>query len=145
MDYLIITFILFFPTLAFAVAGVDKTPEMYSVLTYGWVIGISVAGGVSSFISKIKRGHIRSFNIFELIGELVISGFAGVITFWLCESAGLDQLMTAAFVGISGHMGSRGLFFFERVLQKQFDRIFNFQKTDNDGQTDSHKDSSTDN
>lgn len=73
-----------------------------------------------SWYNKRKAGYVRPFNIAELLGELTTSAFAGMLTFWLCESTGISPLMTAAFVGISGHMGSRAVFCFEQYLHKKF-------------------------
>jgi uncharacterized membrane protein YjjB (DUF3815 family) len=71
-------------------------------------------------MTKLKQGHVRMFNIVEFIGEIVTAAFAGVITFWLCENAQFSPLVTAAFVGVSGHMGSRAIYMVESQLQKQF-------------------------
>lgn len=98
----------------------EKSPETYSVITYIWVIGLSAIGGVVSFLQKYKAGHARAFNIIELIGELVTSAFVGVITFWLCEYSNFSSLLTAALVGISGHMGSRGMFKLEQFFTEKF-------------------------
>lgn len=69
---------------------------------------------------KLEKGNVRAFNIVEFVSEIVASAFAGVIAFWLCEHAQFSGLVTAAFVGISGHMGSRALFFFEEFLKAKF-------------------------
>jgi hypothetical protein len=87
----------------------EKDPTTYGLLTYAWVFALSAWGGAINFWRKVKTGQARAFNIMELIGELFTSAFAGVITFWLAESAGIDGLLTAALVGISGHMGSRAI------------------------------------
>lgn len=98
----------------------EKDPTSYSLLTYGWVFMLSILGGVVNFMRKIRTGHSRAFNIVELIGEIVTSAFAGVITFWLCENSGIAPLVTAALVGISGHAGSRAILFFEDFLKSKF-------------------------
>ena len=98
----------------------EKDPTSYSLLTYLWVFGLSSLGGVVSFLNKIKKGHARAFNIAEFMGEIATSAFAGVITFWLCENSGISPLMTAALVGVSGHMGSRAILLFEEWLAKKF-------------------------
>jgi predicted CDP-diglyceride synthetase/phosphatidate cytidylyltransferase len=95
----------------------NKDPTSYSLLTYGWVIGLSVTGGLVSFLRKVREGVARPFNVIELIGEIVTSGFVGVLTFWLCEASQIDALLTAFMVGISGHMGSRLIFQFEKTIE----------------------------
>ena len=55
----------------------------------------------------------------ELIGEIATSAFAGLITFWLCEAAQFNPLVTAALVGISGHMGSQAIYQLERWAQSR--------------------------
>ena len=99
---------------------IDKDPTSFSLLTYLWVIGLSVLGGVVNFMRKLQTGHARMFNLVELIGELVTAGFSGVITFYLFTQAGFDPLLTAAAVGVSGHMGSRALFLAEGWLTRMF-------------------------
>jgi hypothetical protein len=94
----------------------EKDPAAYDLLTYGWVLLLSVMGGVVAFLRKLREGHTRVFNLIEFIGELCTSAFTGVVTFYLCEAAQFPPVLTAALVGISGHMGSRGLFLIEKHL-----------------------------
>jgi len=101
----------------------EKDPTSYSFLTYGWVFGLAILGGVVSFMRKLQAGHARVFNLVEFLGEIVTSAFAGVITFWMCEHSNLSPLVTAALVGISGHMGSRSIFMAESWLAKQFPKV----------------------
>ena len=82
-----------------------KTITGYALLTYAWVLALSTWGGLVNYLSKIRAGRIARFNVTELIGDLFISGFTGILTFWLCEASGFNELTTAVFVGISGHMG----------------------------------------
>lgn len=96
----------------------------YTWLTYLWVFGISAWGGIVSYIGKVKRKITTRFSFTELVGEIVTSGFVGIITFWLCEWSDLHELVTAAFVAISGHMGARAIFaaerFAERAIKKKY-------------------------
>lgn len=92
--------------------------------TYVWVLVISMLGGMAAFFRKVRDGKARPFNIPEFVGELFISAFAGVVTFWFCSWAGMNEWLTAAFVGISGHMGSRALFVSEGPLERFLGRIF---------------------
>ena len=99
----------------------EKTITGYALLTYAWVLALSTWGGMVNYVSKIRMGHIARFNITELIGDMFISGFTGVLTFWMCEAAGFNELTTAVLVGISGHMGARMIGKFEKVMSRKFD------------------------
>ena len=73
-----------------------------------------------NFSRKLRDGNTRIFNVVEFIGEIFTSAFAGVITFWLCEAAEINPLISAALVGISGHAGSRAIFMLEKWLEHRF-------------------------
>ena len=98
----------------------DKDPFNYSALTYMWVILLSVWGGLANYIRKVRVGVTARFSFTELIGELVTSGLAGLITFWLCEAADTDPMISAALIAISGHMGARIIFHLENVIEHKF-------------------------
>lgn len=100
-----------------------KDPTSFSLITYLWVMGLSVGGGLVSYMHKLQLGVRRPFSIVEFIGELVTSGFTGVITFWLCTNTGISPLLTAVFVGISGHMGSRALLLIERMVENKLRKL----------------------
>ncbi|MBS3953626.1 MAG: phage holin family protein [Methylomicrobium sp.] len=95
---------------------IEKDPLSYEVLTYGWVVLISLWGGVTNYARRLKNG--RAPSIAEFIGDISISGFVGVITFFLCESSGIDKMLSAAMIGVSAHMGSRSLFALENIVYK---------------------------
>lgn len=98
----------------------EKDPTTYSWLTYIYVSILAGWGGLVSWLQKRALGVVRPFNVVELVGEIVTSAFAGIITFWLAEAAGIDPLVTAALVGISGHMGSKAIFQFETWAESKF-------------------------
>jgi CHASE2 domain-containing sensor protein len=96
-----------------------KDPTTYSWLTYAWVIAWSVLGGLVSWYGKIKAGQARPFNLAELVGEISTSAFAGISTFYVCEWGAVDPLLSAVFIGIAGHMGTRFIFFAEKMLERR--------------------------
>lgn len=101
----------------------EKVPIFTSIadfLTYAWVFGLAMLGGAASFVRRVRSGQAKYSNLIELIGELVVSAFAGLVTFFLCQSSKLDPMLTAAFIAISGHMGTRIIFMFEAYLVKRF-------------------------
>ena len=96
----------------------EKDPTTFNAITYAWVFGLAAMGGASSYMRKLKEGHARAFSVCEFVGELVTSAFAGVITFFLCQSANINPVLTAAFVGIAGHMGSRAIMLLEKLFER---------------------------
>lgn len=96
-----------------------KTITGFALLTYAWVLVLSTWGGIVNYLSKIRAGHIARFNLTELIGDMCISGFTGILTFWMCQAAGFDELITAVFVGISGHMGARLIGKLETMMSRK--------------------------
>lgn len=97
----------------------EKDPTTYGAITYAWVFALSILGGTASFFGKVKAGSARWFNIAELVGEMFISAFAGVVTFFLCEWSGFTPLLTAVLVAIAGHMGTRAIFVLEQFFERR--------------------------
>lgn len=108
MGILIVLVLILLPVAVHAVS--HNTPESYGLSTYCWVIVTALTGGATSLV-----GRLRKITWLEVGGELIVSAFAGVITFWLCEYLEIHQLASAALVGIVGHMGSRGMNTLERL------------------------------
>ena len=98
----------------------EKTITDFKLLTYLWVLVLSTWGGLVNYLSKIRAGHIARFNLTELIGDMFISGFTGLLTFWMCQAASFNELTTAVCVGISGHMGARMIGKLENVMSRKF-------------------------
>jgi hypothetical protein len=109
-----------FPALCVAQAAKASPFDQAFLITYVWIVAIACLGGAAAFYRKMLSGHARPFNLTEFIGELFVSAFAGVITFWLCRWANVDDWLGAAFVGIAGHMGSRAIFMGEQLLERWF-------------------------
>lgn len=90
----------------------EKDPTTFTGLTYMWVFLLAIVGGLVRFIRQCNKSNKRLSPItivLRLIGELIISGFAGVLTFYLCEFYNVDGLLTAVLVGISGHLGGSAI------------------------------------
>ncbi len=82
-----------------------------------WMLAVAVSGGIVSFYQKVKAGKARAINIAELFGEMFLSGFVGIVTFWICRAYGVNEFLTAAGVAISGHMGARAIFLIEHAIE----------------------------
>lgn len=88
-------------------------------VTWCWVVGLGGVGGITSFYRKLRQGQARPFNIAELLGELLVSAFVGLVTFLLCKGSGINEFLTAGLVGLTGHMGTRALMRLEKYLEER--------------------------
>lgn len=80
-----------------------------------WVLGVSILGGFASFLRKMRHGHVRAWNITELLGEMTAAALTGIITANLCAWMAYPDPLKYALVGITSHMGSKFLFMLERL------------------------------
>jgi hypothetical protein len=80
-----------------------------------WVLGVSILGGFASFLRKMRAGHLRAWNITELLGEMTAAALTGIITANLCAWLAYPEPLKYALVGITSHMGSKFLFMLERL------------------------------
>ena len=96
-----------------AAADADRNPLDYSLRQYAFLLGVALLGGAVSWYAKVQAGQVAAWSIMHLVGELVTSAFAGLLTFWIAESVGAPQLVTISLVGIAGHMGARAITNFE--------------------------------
>ena len=99
---------LMLPCAAWAQARL-RDPLDYPLRQYAFILAITTLAGAVSWYSKVKRGEIPPWSINHLVGELATSALAGLLTFWLCEWARFDPLLTASLAGIAGHMGTRAI------------------------------------
>lgn len=99
---------------------VEKDPTAWSLGTWALAIGISMAGGFVNWYSKVRRGHARVFNLIELVGEIAVSGFVGLLVFLGLIGLEYAPSVCAAAAGIGGHMGTRLLFICEQWLERKY-------------------------
>lgn len=86
-------------------------------MPYISTIGLWAWGGVVNHISKLRKGGVK-FKGRELAFDLIVSTFAGLMTFYFCQSAGVSDTMQAVLIAISGHMGTRAIAGFEVIYRR---------------------------
>ena len=74
---------------------VDKDPLDYSLRQYGIVLIFALLGGLVSWVSKVRAGTVRGFQMLHLVGELATSALAGLLMFYFCEWVGLPKLLSS--------------------------------------------------
>lgn len=102
----------------------DKDPTTYTAITYIWVGILAMSGGLVAFIrrlNKARKPQPLHLIFIKLLGELVISAFAGVVTFYLCEYLNISPLLTAVMVAISGHLGGNAIDLISKKVENIFD------------------------
>ncbi len=82
-----------------------------------WIVILAIAcwGGIVRYIIDTKkRDSIWRWT--ELLAQMVVSGFTGVIGGLLAHESGMSQYMMYAISGVFGSMGSIALsYFWERL------------------------------
>lgn len=87
--------------------------------TWGWVLCLASWGGAISYFHKLDTYGFK-FSMVRLVIDVFTSAFVGVLTYLFCDTLHIPTEVTAAMVGISGHMGTRALFILERKYEKMF-------------------------
>lgn len=100
-----------------------KDPLNYPLKQYIFILAISLLGGLVGWYSKVRRGQLQATNLMSLIGELCTSALSGLLAFYVCEYLNFVPVLTAAIVGVAGHMGTRAITWAEETLKRRADGI----------------------
>lgn len=95
-----------------------------NLLTILWISALSTLGATVGYMKKIKSGAVERFRISELVGEIVISFFLAIVTYFLCKGSGLDEYLTVGLVGVVSHLGTKGLSMLETFIPKLICKYF---------------------
>lgn len=96
---------------------------LFFITTLPWVLTLALIGGGARYIRRINNSAVPlpiSKHLCLGCGELFISGFAGLVTFLLCNDMQVSPNMTAVAVALSGHMGGNAIDLVTDFLQKRF-------------------------
>lgn len=98
---------------------------------WAWVILMCLAawGGTANYLSRLKRNK-QSFSVVELVGEWVISAFAGFMAALACIELGYSFAVAAAAAGVAGHMGGRSIYLIEQIAIKWWEKKYGIKLPD---------------
>lgn len=110
----------------------NKDPFGYPLTTYLWVLGLALIGGAVKYLNQ----KTERFSWLLLVRDLVTAGFAGLMTFWMCEWANISGPLSAVLISTSGLMGTRALREIENLYRLRLGLPVNNERdpdSDNDG------------
>ena len=107
-----------------------NTPEFYSLITYLWVVGMSIVGGFVSIIQNWRKNRYRKIFILDIIGKLTVSCFCGLMTFFICEFFEVPQLLSILMISIAGDLGKKCISIFEQLFVRILEKLFNVELND---------------
>ncbi|MDQ1207296.1 hypothetical protein QE380_000219 [Acinetobacter baylyi] len=91
----------------------DSLKEIITgLITYGWMIALAMMGGLVSFIRRLnesKEPKPLSQIFMRLMGEMIISSFAGIITVLLCIYWDMPLVLIGVLAGVAGHLGGKAI------------------------------------
>ena len=105
-----------------------RNPLQISLAEYGLMLGIAIFGGMVNWIRKVKAGELPPWSLAHLIGEMVISCFAGLLTFYGGVAIDLPLVVIAGITGMCGLMASKFLALAESAAQKYAERRLGLDK-----------------
>ncbi len=104
----------------------DKTPLDYPAFHYAMILMLGALGGLVNRLQKlagVTNPPPLKVVAVRILADMITSGFCGLLAFWICEHFMIPPLLTAAVIGISGHMGSRVLFLAEKILSNKLNAL----------------------
>ncbi len=123
-----LVFCLLAPLRAYGESLTVKDPLNYPLKQYLFVLAMALLGGAVGWYSKVRKGQLKAGNLAALVGELCTSAFSGLLAFYACEYFSLAQVLTAAVVGIAGHMGTRAITWAEDAIQRKARVVIGYEE-----------------
>lgn len=75
---------------------------------WGWMVVLALWGGTAANIERMRKHNLK-FSLAALFGDLIVSGFVGMLTAYVCVETGASFYFTAAACGVAGHQGGRAI------------------------------------
>lgn len=101
----------------------NKDPTSFDLLTYSWVIGISVWSGIISYYHRMRSGLIALGGILDMLIDISASVLVGILTFFMCELAEIKHLQAAILISASSHAGPRALFIYQKYSEYKINSL----------------------
>lgn len=91
-------------------------------VTFLTIVILAIWGGLVNYLSRL-RNAAKVFSWGELLLELSISAFAGLMIGLMAFSFDVNFYMCLALAGISGHAGGRTMFYLDKFWAERIRNI----------------------
>ena len=95
--------------------------DLEKILPFLYCLILAMWGGVVKYIVDLQKDSTMRFSFYKLSANILISGFAGIITLNLVQHFNISHNLGAAMIAISGHAGVRAVEKFENLFVKFFE------------------------
>ncbi len=109
----------------------DKDPTLWNGATWTLASVMAFGSGAINWWARTKQGNPRAFSVFELLGEMLTSGFVGIGAFMFLAAYDFAAGVCAAAAGISGHGAARLLYVLERAAERKIDELAGIKDGEN--------------
>ena len=96
----------------------DNDPSMLNEfgawVTASWVVGITILSAFIRYYKQVDRRKAKH-SFFRFLGEFAICSLMSLVTFALCDYAGLDWHYTIVAIGYSTFKGTSALLKLESI------------------------------
>jgi len=102
----------------------ELNPTSYDLITYLWVIGLSIWSGIIGLSLKLRQQKDSRYKIFDTITDLSASILVGILTFYTCESLTIPKLQTMVLIILASHTGPKTLFLYRQCFERNLNFLF---------------------
>ena len=96
----------------------EKDPTTWSIATWALIIGMSIMGGITRLLVRVRNCGFKSISLVIFFSEIATSGLVGVVTFMTLISFDYPVSLCAAASGICAHMSTRLIFLSLQITDK---------------------------
>lgn len=97
------------------------------LITFLLIVVLAVWGGLINYLTRLKKS-MGTFNWRELVFEVLVSAFAGLLIGLMAFSFDVHPYMCMALAGISGHAGGRTMFFLDKFWGDRLKHFLNVKQ-----------------
>lgn len=96
-----------------------QDPANVPLITYVWVVGLSLLSSVAGYLSRINSGKPVNRPAMQLLQDVCYCELAGLSSYFMAQTAELSEMQAILVVALGSHMGARLIFLMQNMLTRQ--------------------------